>query len=125
MPSPLPPRYDNRPDQLALDDVNLVLQPGRLTALVGLSGSGKTTLVSLLQRHYDPTGGQVLVDGSDLREVRGAEGGGAWVPGLCATCMSTPHAALNSTCCTGKHMLACARPMWRCNACTNYQRPHA
>jgi ABC-type multidrug transport system fused ATPase/permease subunit len=75
VPAPLPPRYDNRPDQLALDDVNLVLQPGRLTALVGLSGSGKTTLVSLLQRHYDPTGGQVLVDGSDLREVRGAEGG--------------------------------------------------
>jgi ABC-type oligopeptide transport system ATPase subunit len=54
----------------------MVLRPGQLTALVGLSGSGKTTLVSLLQRHYDPTGGQVLIDGRDLREV------GCWAAGL-------------------------------------------
>jgi ABC-type multidrug transport system fused ATPase/permease subunit len=45
-----------RPDSTALSGVDLWLQPGKLTALVGLSGSGKTTLVSLLQRLYDPTG---------------------------------------------------------------------
>eukprot|EP00775_Hariotina_reticulata_P011000 gene11000-11154_t len=58
--------YPNRPDSPALAGVNLWLRPGRLTALVGLSGSGKSTLVSLLQRLYDPTEGQVLVDGVDL-----------------------------------------------------------
>lgn len=49
--------YPNRPDAPALSGVDLWLQPGKLTALVGLSGSGKSTLVSVLQRLYDPTGG--------------------------------------------------------------------
>lgn len=44
-----------RPDAPALTGVDLRLQPGKLTALVGPSGSGKSTLVSLLQRLYDPT----------------------------------------------------------------------
>ena len=44
---------------VALDNINLSLEPGQLVALVGLSGSGKSTLVALLQRLYDPTGGQV------------------------------------------------------------------
>uniref|UniRef100_A0A383WIB2 Uncharacterized protein n=1 Tax=Tetradesmus obliquus TaxID=3088 RepID=A0A383WIB2_TETOB len=58
--------YDNRPDAVALSGIDLWLQPGKLTALVGLSGSGKSTLVALLQRLYDPTEGQVLIDGTDL-----------------------------------------------------------
>lgn len=41
---------------MALSGIDLWLQPGKLTALVGLSGSGKSTLVALLQRLYDPTG---------------------------------------------------------------------
>jgi ABC-type transport system involved in cytochrome bd biosynthesis fused ATPase/permease subunit len=45
-----------RPDAVALSGIDLWLQPGKLTALVGLSGSGKSTLVALLQRLYDPTG---------------------------------------------------------------------
>ena len=52
-------RYPTRPDVVALDNINLSLEPGQLVALVGLSGSGKSTLVALLQRLYDPTGGQV------------------------------------------------------------------
>lgn len=48
--------YACRPDSTALSGVDLWLQPGKMTALVGLSGSGKSTLVSLLQRLYDPTG---------------------------------------------------------------------
>ena len=52
-------RYARRPEILALGGVSLTLQPGRMVALVGLSGSGKSTLVSLLQRLYDPTAGQV------------------------------------------------------------------
>lgn len=52
----------------ALCDVNLHIQPGERIALVGLNGAGKTTLVKLLTRLYDPTDGQILLDGVDLRE---------------------------------------------------------
>jgi ATP-binding cassette subfamily B protein len=48
--------------------VNLHIHPGERIALVGLNGAGKTTLIKLLTRLYDPTEGQVLLDGVDLRE---------------------------------------------------------
>lgn len=51
-----------------LHDVNLIIRPGERLALVGLNGAGKTTLVKLLIRLYDPTEGQILLDGVDLRE---------------------------------------------------------
>jgi ATP-binding cassette, subfamily B, bacterial len=53
----------------ALRDINIAIQPGQLTALVGPSGAGKTTLTYLLPRLYDPTRGKILVDGHDLRDV--------------------------------------------------------
>ncbi len=53
----------------ALTNVNLVVEPNTVVALMGHTGSGKTTLASLLQREYDPTEGKILVDGVDLREV--------------------------------------------------------
>ncbi|MFN0071803.1 MAG: ABC transporter ATP-binding protein [Chloroflexota bacterium] len=53
----------------ALRDVTFDVAPGQLVALVGPSGAGKTTLTYLLPRLYDPTQGQVLLDGYDLREV--------------------------------------------------------
>jgi len=53
-----------------LDGVDLVLEPGRTTALVGLTGSGKTTLAQLVPRLVDPTRGQVLLDGVDVRDLR-------------------------------------------------------
>lgn len=52
-----------------LDGVDLVLEPGTTTALVGLTGSGKTTLLQLVPRLYDVTGGAVLIDGVDVRAV--------------------------------------------------------
>ncbi len=52
----------------ALQDVNLHIRPGERIALVGPNGAGKTTLVKLLTRLYDPTAGQILLDGVDLRE---------------------------------------------------------
>src|SRR3954452_3284541 len=52
-----------------LSDIDLTVEPGRTIAVVGATGSGKTTLVSLLPRLYDVSGGRVLVDGADVREV--------------------------------------------------------
>jgi ABC-type multidrug transport system fused ATPase/permease subunit len=53
----------------ALDDVTLSVRPGTTLALVGATGSGKTTLVQLVSRLYEPTAGEVLVDGVDVRTV--------------------------------------------------------
>jgi len=52
-----------------LHDVTFSIQPGQLVALVGPSGAGKTTITSLVARLYDPTSGQVRLDGIDLRET--------------------------------------------------------
>jgi ATP-binding cassette, subfamily B, bacterial len=54
-------------------DVDLLVPAGRTVAVVGVTGSGKTTLVSLLSRLQDPTTGQVLLDGVDLRDIRGED----------------------------------------------------
>lgn len=52
-----------------LTDVSFALQPGETIALVGENGCGKTTLIKLLCRLYDPTGGRILVDGVDVRDL--------------------------------------------------------
>ena len=51
----------------AIQDLDMVVPAGRSLAIVGENGAGKTTLVKLLARMYDPTGGRILVDGTDLR----------------------------------------------------------
>ncbi|MFE9113089.1 ABC transporter ATP-binding protein [Streptomyces collinus] len=56
-----------------LRGIDLVLEPGTITAVVGPSGSGKSTLVQLLPRFYDPTHGSVLLGGVDLRDVGSQE----------------------------------------------------
>ena len=47
-----------------------MIPPGQTVALVGATGAGKSTFAKLVARFYDPTGGRVLVDGVDLRDVR-------------------------------------------------------
>jgi ABC-type multidrug transport system fused ATPase/permease subunit len=59
--------YEGSPP--ALQGIDLVVEAGTTVALVGATGSGKTTLVQLLGRLYDVSGGAVLVDGADVREV--------------------------------------------------------
>jgi ABC-type multidrug transport system fused ATPase/permease subunit len=51
-----------------LNNVTLTIERGQMTALVGASGAGKTTLADLIPRFYDPTHGEVLIDGVDLRQ---------------------------------------------------------
>lgn len=60
-------RYPGAPRN-ALENVSFALPPGIALALVGENGSGKTTLVKLLARLYQPTGGHILLDGTDLQE---------------------------------------------------------
>ncbi|KAI8922590.1 ABC multidrug transporter Mdr1 [Powellomyces hirtus] len=55
--------YPTRPDVEVLKGVNLVIEQGKTTAIVGLSGSGKSTVVSLVERFHDPTSGQIFLDG--------------------------------------------------------------
>ncbi len=67
--------HDNQPanDRWALRGVNLTISPGEKLALVGDNGAGKSTLIKLLLRLYDPTEGQILYGGVDLREMDPAE----------------------------------------------------
>ncbi|MDX6331867.1 MAG: ATP-binding cassette, subfamily multidrug efflux pump [Streptomycetaceae bacterium] len=55
-----------------LRGVDLVASPGETTAVIGSTGSGKTTLLGLIPRLFDTTGGEVLVDGTDVRELEPA-----------------------------------------------------
>lgn len=55
-------------DKYVLKNINLTMNPGESVVLVGLNGAGKTTLIKLLTRLYDPTEGQILLDGRDLRD---------------------------------------------------------
>ncbi len=57
-----------RDGEKALDDFNLVFPAGKMTALVGPSGGGKSTVMNLIMRMYDPTEGEVLFDGQDIRK---------------------------------------------------------
>ena len=56
-------------DEPILDDVSFSATPGQVVALVGPSGAGKSTVASLLPRFYDVTGGSIVIDGLDIRDV--------------------------------------------------------
>jgi len=57
-------------EKIVLNNVSLKIEKGKTIALVGQSGSGKTTFVDLLPRFYDVIGGQILIDGIDLRDLK-------------------------------------------------------
>ncbi|TDC30915.1 ABC transporter ATP-binding protein [Kribbella albertanoniae] len=60
---------DKRVSAQVLEDVNFVVQPGQMVALVGPSGAGKTTITNLVARLYDVSGGAVRIGGTDVRDV--------------------------------------------------------
>ena len=77
-PLPAPPRgeiifdhiefaYPSRPDIAAVHNLSFHIAPGETVAIVGPSGAGKSTIFQLLQRFYDPLGGQVILDGVDIK----------------------------------------------------------
>ncbi len=56
-------------EEPVLCGIDLIARPGEITAVIGSTGSGKTTLINLIPRLFDATGGSVLVDGVDVREL--------------------------------------------------------
>lgn len=75
----LPPVTDEteeknlKTDDDALSDVSFVSRPGEVTAIIGITGSGKSTLVNLIPRLYDVTGGQLIIDGVDIKDMAFAD----------------------------------------------------
>jgi ATP-binding cassette subfamily B protein len=61
--------YPSRPQQPALSDFSLDIQPGQTVAIVGPSGAGKSTVFQLLLRFYDPQSGRIVLDGTSTREM--------------------------------------------------------
>ncbi len=62
-------RYPNAEENV-IEDIDFTAKPGETTAIIGSTGSGKSTLVHLIPRLYDVTGGAVLLDGKDIRDLR-------------------------------------------------------
>lgn len=61
--------YPSRAEVVVMKDVNLIVPAGKTTALVGASGSGKSTIVGLVERFYDPVGGEVYLDGHKVSSL--------------------------------------------------------
>jgi subfamily B ATP-binding cassette protein MsbA len=61
--------YEDARRRVILDGINVSVKAGEMVAIVGRSGAGKTTLVNLLPRFFDVTGGAILIDGRDIRDV--------------------------------------------------------
>jgi ATP-binding cassette, subfamily B, bacterial MsbA len=58
-----------RPNEIVLNRMSFVAEPGKMTALVGPSGGGKSTVLALLLRFYEVTGGEILIDGQEIAKV--------------------------------------------------------
>ena len=61
-------RYPDADSEI-LEDINFTCEPGKTTAIIGSTGSGKSTVVNLIPRFYDVTGGELLVDGVNVKDL--------------------------------------------------------
>ncbi len=66
-------RYGPSSDKMVLNDINLLIPKGKVTAIVGESGSGKTTLLKLLLKYYPQTDGNILVDNYSINDISSEE----------------------------------------------------
>ena len=62
--------YNGNNAESVLEDVNLVAAPGETVAILGATGAGKSTLINLVPRFYDVSSGRILIDGTDIRQVK-------------------------------------------------------
>ncbi|MEW5721158.1 MAG: ABC transporter ATP-binding protein, partial [Chloroflexota bacterium] len=62
--------YNGSGAESALEEINLVAEPGETIAILGATGAGKSTLINLVPRFYDVSAGRILIDGTDLRALR-------------------------------------------------------
>ncbi|KAL3661150.1 hypothetical protein V7S43_013759 [Phytophthora oleae] len=62
-------RYPTRPEVNVLKNYNLTIEAGQTVAFCGPSGGGKSTIISLIERFYDPTAGEVLLDGYNIKDL--------------------------------------------------------
>ncbi len=65
--------YPDKPEETVIRDFSIHVQPGQKVAIVGPTGAGKTTLVNLLMRFYEPTGGEIRIDGVPVRSMKREE----------------------------------------------------
>ena len=61
--------YPSRPDVVVFEKFSLTVRAGSTVAMVGQSGSGKSTIIGLIERFYDPSEGEVLVDGKNIKTL--------------------------------------------------------
>ena len=65
--------YPDKPEETVIKDFSAHVSPGQKVAIVGPTGAGKTTIVNLLMRFYETTGGDILLDGVSIREMKRSE----------------------------------------------------
>jgi ATP-binding cassette, subfamily B, bacterial len=63
--------FGYNPQRLVLHEINFLAKPGETIALVGHTGSGKTSIINLIAKFYLPTAGQLLIDGVEIRQIKG------------------------------------------------------
>ena len=59
----------NTTNERAVTNLNLEIEGGKITALVGQSGAGKSTIINLIPRFYDPQEGEILIDGQNIQRI--------------------------------------------------------
>ena len=62
-------RFGYTPERILMHDIDVTVKAGQMVAIVGPTGAGKTTLVNLLMRFYEPNGGSITIDGTDISDI--------------------------------------------------------